>query len=232
MVLALALTPVQAYNQGNRLYASRDYTGAARAYEEALKAGPNAAVQYNLGNAMFKSGMIGRAILNYRRARYLDPRDADIAANLNFARNYRVDKVLTVPSPFARVLDEVFHRLSRREATTLAAACFALAGLLFAAWIVRRRAVFVIAASSLLALSLYAFVTQQVWSGEIGARPAVVVVPELSALSGPSEDAKQILLLHDGTEVRIREARADYLLVQIPGGSGGWARKGAVERVY
>jgi hypothetical protein len=232
IVLMLALSPVQAYNQGNRLYAQKDYAGAALAYEEALKVGPSTPVLYNLGNALFKSGKIGRAILNYRRARYLDPRDADIAANLNFARNYRVDKVLTVPSPFARALDEVFHRLSRREAALLAAVCFALAGLALAVWIVRRRTVFVIAASSFSALALFSFITQQVWSGEIDERPAVVVVPEINAQSGPSEESKQILLLHDGTEVRIREARAGYVLVQLPGGSGGWIRKDAVERVY
>ena len=60
----------------------------------------------------------------------------------------------------------------------------------------------------------------------------MVVVPEVAALSGPSEESKQILLVHDGSEVRIREARGDYLLVQLPGGGGGWVRKEAVERVY
>jgi uncharacterized protein YgiM (DUF1202 family) len=60
----------------------------------------------------------------------------------------------------------------------------------------------------------------------------VVVAPEVNALSGPGEEYKQILLLHDGTEVRIRESRGGYLLVQLPGGSGGWIRKDAVERVY
>src|SRR5213078_1952635 len=54
----------------------------------------------------------------------------------------------------------------------------------------------------------------------------VVVVPEVNALSGPGEEFKQILLLHDGTEVRIRELRGDYLLVQVPGGGGGWRQDG------
>src|SRR5213596_601477 len=115
MVLMIALSPVQAYNRGNALYAQKDYAGAALAYEQALQAGHSAAVHYNLGNALFKAGKIGRAILNYRRAHYIDPRDPDITGNLDFARNYRVDKVLGIASPPARVLDDVFHRLSRRE---------------------------------------------------------------------------------------------------------------------
>src|SRR5439155_19480136 len=164
LVLSLALSPVQAYNLGNKLYAQQNYSGAATAYEEALRAGPSAAVQYNLGNALFKSGKIGRAILNYRRARYLDPRDPDINANLTFARNYRVDKVPEAPSPLVRAVDESFHRLSRREAGLLAAMGFALAGLSLAGWIVRRWAVFVVLASVSLVLALFGIVTQLVWN--------------------------------------------------------------------
>ena len=70
-LLVLATAPVSAYNQGNKLYAQKDYAGAAAQYEEALKAGPSAPVNFNLGNALFKSGKIGQAILHYRRARYL-----------------------------------------------------------------------------------------------------------------------------------------------------------------
>ncbi len=232
LAVALALAPAGAYNRGNQFYAQKDYAHAALAYEEALKAGHSAGAHYNLGNALFKSGRIGEAILHYRRARYLDPRDADIANNLAFARNYRVDKVLSVPGPLARALDRAFHWLSRREATLLAAVCFALAGLSLAAWIVRRWSQLLFGIPLFAALALFCFVTQQVWTSEVDSRPAVVVAPEVNVLSGPSEEFKQILLVHDGTEVRIREARGDYLLVQLPGGSGGWIKKDAVQRVY
>jgi tetratricopeptide (TPR) repeat protein len=232
VVLAMAVSPVQQYNLGNRLYAQKDYAGAARAYQAALEAGPNAAVEYNLGNALFKSGKIGLSILHYRRARFLDPRDSDVAANLNFARSYRVDKVLTVPGPLARALDRVFRGLSLREAALVAAVGFALAGLAFALWIVRRWNALIVLAAVFLAIALAGFVSERLWSAELSARPAVVILPEVHALSGPAEDAKEILLLHDGTEVRIREARGDYVLAQIPGGSGGWIRRESVERIY
>jgi len=232
LVLGVALTPLQAYNHGNTLYAQKDYAAAVSAYEAALEAGTVAAVHYNLGNALFKTGRIGRAILNYRRARYLDPRDSDIATNLNFARSYRVDKMLAVPSPLARVLDDVFHQLSRRGAAVLASVSCMLAALLLASWIVKRWTALAIAASLCALVAMFGLITQQVWASEIAERPAVIVVPEVSALSGPGEEFKQILLLHDGTELRIREARGDYRLVQIPGSGGGWVRKDALERVY
>ena len=230
-MLALASGPIAAYNQGNQLYARKDYAAAALAYREALKAGPNPAVHFNLGNALFKSGRIGQAIVHYRRARYLDPRDADIAANLSFARAYRVDKTPGTQSPLTRALDDALHRLSRREAAMLAALCFALTGASLSLWIVRRWTVLVVAAALCGAATLYGLVAQRTWASEVGGRPAVVVVPEVNALSGPGEEFKQILLVHDGTEVQIREARGDYLLIQLPGG-GGWVPKQALERVY
>jgi hypothetical protein len=231
-VLALALAPNAAYNRGNALYAQRDYAHAAAAYEQALAAGPNASVHYNLANALFKSGQIGRAILHYRRARFLAPRDADVRANLAFARSYRVDKVLTAQGPVATALDAAFHWLSRREAALATAALFTLGALALAAWIVRRWVVALAASLLLGLLALYGFASEQAWAREVGGRPAVVAVPEASAWSGPSDEFKPILTLHDGTEVQIRETRGGYALVQLPGGTGGWIRTSAILGVY
>ena len=232
LVLGLVLGPVQAYNEGNRLYAQKDWAGAVRAYEEALRAGHDPRAHYNLGNALFRSGKIGEAIVHYRRAYYLAPRDHDIGANLAFARAYRVDKSSAPSSPLARAADRALRWLSRREAVLLAGVLFTLAGLALSAWIVWRGPPLALAAGVLALLGLYGFLAQQLWAGEVASRPAVVVVPEVSAASGPGEEFKQVLLLHDGTEVKIRETRGEWALVQLPGGSGGWLKQSAVERVY
>ncbi len=231
-VVALVLPPVEAFNHGNQLYAQKDYAGAAKSYEQALQAGPNARVYYNLGNAMFKAGHVGKAVLDYRRARYLDPRDPDVKANLAFARSFRVDKTPVLPSPFAAMMGAALHTLSHREAATGAAVAFTLGALALALWIVRRWTATLVAAIAFAAVSLWCFASQQAWAAEVAAHPAVVIVPEAGAGSGPSDDAKQILQVHDGTEVRIRETRGDWLLIQLPGGAGGWIKKDAVERVY
>jgi tetratricopeptide (TPR) repeat protein len=232
LLAVLALAPATSYNQGNQLYARKDYAGAARAYEQALQAGPNPDACYNLGNALFKSGHVGRAIVQYRRAGYLRPRDADTGRNLAFARAYRVDRTPPASGPLARGLERAFRQLSAREAALLAVLLGTLAAFALALWIVRRRSGFLAAALALAMLASFCLVTRWVWAGEVAARPAVIVVPEVDVLSGPGEEFKQILLVHDGTEVRIREQRGGWLLVQLPGGNGGWLRTGQVERVY
>ncbi len=75
------------FEQANKLYEQGKFGEAAALYERILHGDQtSAALHFNLGNALFKSGQMGRAILNYRRAEQLAPRDPDIRANLQFAR--------------------------------------------------------------------------------------------------------------------------------------------------
>ncbi|MDI6738745.1 MAG: tetratricopeptide repeat protein [Candidatus Edwardsbacteria bacterium] len=230
--IALTLTPAESFNQGNQFYARNDYPAAIEAYMQALKGAPNPVVHYNLGNAFFKSGQIGRAILEYQRARLLDPRDNDIRTNLRFVRSYRVDKNLSVPGPIADLLDGVFHWLSYREAALLAALGIGLGALLVSLFIALRRRFLLYAAIIAFLPFLYGSIAAGVWQSFRGSKPAVVIVPEVSALSGPGEDYKDIVLIHDGSEVSIRETRGDWLLVQLPGGVGGWVKRDALGRIF
>jgi hypothetical protein len=63
-----------------------DYRAAAKELETIVADGfQNGAVFYNLGNAYYRAGDYGRAILNYRKAKFYRPRDAYLEANLQQA---------------------------------------------------------------------------------------------------------------------------------------------------
>jgi tetratricopeptide (TPR) repeat protein len=85
-----AVTPVPstAFEEANRLYEQGLYRDAAKAYQTILDEaiGTSAALHFNLGNALFRSGEVGRAIVHYRLAQQCAPRDPDVRANLRFAR--------------------------------------------------------------------------------------------------------------------------------------------------
>ena len=75
------------FNAANKLYAEGKFAEAADAYKKTLQSGAAApALYFNYGNAEFKSGNFGRAIAAYRQAAQLTPRDAEVRANLEFAR--------------------------------------------------------------------------------------------------------------------------------------------------
>lgn len=62
----------------------------------------SAGLYYNMGNAYFKSGKIGSAILYYNKAQRLAPLNSDIDYNLTVANTYTRDNIGNVPQFFAR----------------------------------------------------------------------------------------------------------------------------------
>ncbi len=84
---AAAENPVARFFRANELYGAERFADAAATYEQVLDQGQeSAALHFNIGNAHFKDGDVGRAVLGYERARRMTPRDPDLAANLAYAR--------------------------------------------------------------------------------------------------------------------------------------------------
>ena len=74
---------VTAVDAANQLYTAGHYAEAIQLYEGQVARGvQDSALFFNLGNAYFQQGDLGRAVLNLERAAQLNPRDADIQINL------------------------------------------------------------------------------------------------------------------------------------------------------
>src|ERR1043166_1680077 len=83
-----AATPRERFDNANKFYEEHKYKEAIQEYSSLLaerRVSPN--LLFNLANAYFRAGDIGRAVLNYRRAELLAPRDPEVQANLSFARD-------------------------------------------------------------------------------------------------------------------------------------------------
>ena len=69
MISASSLT-----QEADSAYMNDDFIKAAKLYEEiAANEGTSSNLFYNLGNAYYRQGKLGLAILNYERALRLDP---------------------------------------------------------------------------------------------------------------------------------------------------------------
>src|SRR5206468_976205 len=108
-------TPNTIFFRANALYGEERHPEAAAEYEKILAAGYESGnLYFNLGNAWFRAGDTGRAILEYERARRLLPRDPDTRANLGYARSLAGEADDETPV-WARLLFPLADRLSSDE---------------------------------------------------------------------------------------------------------------------
>ena len=92
-VLCVAADSVRAadestFAKANQAYGEGRFEEAVAGYEDLVRSGHwHANLFYDLGNAWFRLGNFGKAILNYERALALDPRHPEADANLRLARD-------------------------------------------------------------------------------------------------------------------------------------------------
>lgn len=232
IITVLTQSPAELYNHGNEYYKNGDFASAIESYETTLHSIQHPDLYYNLGNAYFKQGKMGKAIVNFRRAFYFAPRDQDITFNLAFARSYRIDKVRFPESPFSVLVHRVSQTLSMFESQVITTILFLIAMFVLSLYVITRRSLYGYLCIGAFILCLFPGSIWLAWSNTLHSNHAVVTVSEVSALSGPGADYKEILVLHDGAEVRIRETRGDYALIQIIGGLGGWVPITSLEEVF
>ncbi len=91
-----------AFDRADRALASGHYSQATQDYQQIIaRNGYSAPLLFNLGNAFYREGKWGWAILSYERALWLSPRDPDVAANLQLARQ-QAGLTTPVPNPFEK----------------------------------------------------------------------------------------------------------------------------------
>ena len=96
-----AQSPEQSFDQANLLYQQNKFGEARDAYEAIVHEGfVSGELYYNLGNAYYKTGDLGKAILNFERALRFMPNDDDLKHNLQLANLMIVDRIEPTPRLF------------------------------------------------------------------------------------------------------------------------------------
>jgi hypothetical protein len=218
----------QQFTEAGRAYDQGRMPEAVRLYEELIRSGPPVMeVFFNAGNASFRDGRLGLAVLYYRKAWRLAPRDPDIEANLTSA--LRTTGAAEADLSGAEV---VFTFLSEGEWAILATSAWWLTCLLLGVaavvrgngWLFLRIAV-VTGAVAVVGLSGI-----WIWRG-FERNPELVVLNGVqSALQAPSPAATPRFPLPEGSVVRARGHQGEWVEV-ASGQLTGWIRRAACEPV-
>jgi len=227
---ARAGAQTEIFEQGNQLYLAGDYEGAVAAYETVLGAGfESAALHYNLGNAYFKSGDLGRSILAWERARAVAPSDPDVLANLELARSLTADAVEPLPRFWlVSAVSWWIDLLPRGLLIMIVATAWLTAGAGVSARIlarrddVRRVAGWVAIAGGVVVVIL----GTNLFVRELGvgrAERGVILADEVPVRSAPADqDDLTLFEIHEGTRVRIDQRAGEWAEIVLEDGKVGW----------
>lgn len=224
------------FREANELYADGDHGAAAEAYEAIVAGGfRNAEVYYNLANARYMDGDVAQAVLGYERALRLDGSHEDAAANLEFVREQLADRQVRVGGAVTDFVERVFRGADvGRVAASASLFYFLLFAFLTAgvlrgglnAWL--QRAAVVMAIHLLVAGGILVYRIHRANA----VREAVIVVADVPVRTGPGDGFVLEFRLHEGTKVRLREARDDWARVSVEGTDlEGWLPGRTLEEI-
>lgn len=225
------------FREANALYGESRFREAAEAYRAILDGGfENADVHYNLGNALYRTGSVGRAVVEYERALRLDPGHRDARANLEFLREQLADRQTPAGGGTpAVILDRFYAALPTGLAAALASLFYVLLIVVLIAAVLRSgfgaatRTLAIVLAALLVATTGVMFTKMH---RERNIVEAVVVVGETAVRTGPGEDFVLEFKLHEGTKVRLAEEREGWARVKVGGTDlEGWLRRNGLERI-
>lgn len=215
------------FDQANKLYEGGKFREAAEGYRKILATGNTSTpLLFNLGNAQFKAGQIGQAIAAYRQAAEFSPRDADLNANLQFVRGR-----VTGPTMKPNWLQRSVESLTANEWTLLAAVPVWLwLGLLAVRQLKPalrqplRTATLTTAIASLLACGALAVALNY----RLNEKTVVVTTRDAVARFGPFAESQSAFTANDGAELRLIDAKDDWVQVTDGGKTFGWLKTNAV----
>ncbi|MBU1172912.1 MAG: tetratricopeptide repeat protein [Proteobacteria bacterium] len=228
---AQASEAAREYLEGIQLYNQGHYEKAATLFETVAEKGViNGKLYYNAGNAWFKEGNIGRAMLWYERALNIMPHDPDLRYNHDYVTGLLKDKSEDKTSPVFKVLFFWKEMLNKNIIRWLALGFF----LIF--WV---RVVIGMLNSGRsmklidwLFLSLALVFTFTSFNDFYNARfneHAIVLVESVSVRSGLTEESTELFVLHSGTRVGVDDELRGYVKIRFSDDKIGWIKREDIE---
>ncbi|MGD1048580.1 MAG: tetratricopeptide repeat protein [Candidatus Krumholzibacteriaceae bacterium] len=214
------------------------YQEAILHYEAIVKEGGvrNGRLYYDIGNAYFRLGDVGRAILNYKRAELFMQNDPNLEQNLDYARNRRADRIeVQQREKVLKTLFFIHYDIPSRVKLFIFAISFGALWVSAAARIFLRSGwlkLVVIVAAAVSGIFLASLVVDSVSFAR--APEGVVTAQEIVGRMGDAETYQPSFKepLHAGAEFTLLEKRPGWWHVELENGDRTWIPEGSAELVF
>lgn len=231
--------------EADSAYMNDDFLNAAALYQSAIDSlGPSADRYYNLGNAYYRAGLTGMAIVSYERAHRLDPSNKDIIDNLEFVNAQTKDLISPSESLFGGAADRLAGRMHPNTWAWIGIVTFVLAlgGVLlyfFADSVSLRKTGFFGCGVLLVVCVIANILSWRATRKSTSTTQAIVVSPSVilsTTPRQPKDRSEEALLLHEGAKVTILDSIASgtdkkemWYDVKIDDSQRAWIQSEAIE---
>ncbi len=233
---AASATPADEFARGNQAFEGKQYAEAARLYTGIVTQGlESAPLYFNLGNAHFKNGDLGLAILYYLKAKRIDPSNEDIRSNLQFARQFTSVQIEGMQlNPVSSVLTSILDPYRLTTLAWISSFCFVLLIVMLAlrhglglALPFLRGATYL----TLALVALFASITTFKYRHDYLTRRAVIIAQESPVHTGPTDQSELELHGAAGLTVEVLSESGEYYNVLFENMRRGWIKKSLVAEI-
>jgi len=219
------------FQKGNEHYLKGEYQETIRIFQSIVEKGyQGKSLYYNLGNAYFRIGKIGLAILYYEKAKKISTSDEDVNYNLAFANSKIADKIETLPKFFIFDWWENALALFSISGWTYAAYLFylfilgavgyyyfagSLKGQIIAFYTGIISTFFLVLTIVLLAVNL---------NRELNYKFGIVVDPVVVVKFSPDQNSKDAFIVHEGLKVQAEDNVNAWIKIKLIDGKVGWLK--------
>jgi len=214
---------------GNELYKNNQYQSAIDEYNKLVKQGyEGTTLYYNLGNAHYRLGKVGFAILYYEKALKFFPGDEDAKHNLAIAKLNIKDKVDELPPFFIfNIWEAMLASFSVSGWTIIGYIIFILLLLSFIAYffsisVTQQRISFFIGVGFLVLLFLSISLLAVKMNKEFNIKDGIIVENIVTVKSSPDNSSKDEFVIHEGLKVRLEDNVDDWVKIRLADGKIGW----------
>ncbi|MFZ4741623.1 MAG: tetratricopeptide repeat protein [Bacteroidetes bacterium] len=220
----------------NKAYNKEKYNDAITLYNKVLEKGEIASdLYYNLGNCYFRIANYPMAILNYERAKKLNPADADVDFNLKIANTKIIDKIETVPQLFFirwwTLLSNILSYDNWAIVSLIAISLFFIVLFIYLAsstYQLKKLSFWI--GFSMIFVTIFSihFAIKQ-YNNINALNQAIIFTPTVTVKSSPDEKGADKFVIHEGTKVILLDELNNWVKISIANGSNGWVEKQCFE---
>lgn len=213
----------------NEYYKNNRYQLAIEEYNKLLLDGyEGTSLYYNLGNAHYRLGKIGFAILYYEKALKLSPNDEDVKHNLALSKLNLKDKVDTLPPFFIfNIWEGLLASFSVTGWTIIVYIFFILVLLASIAYffsrnVTEQRISFFTGVGLTTILILTIILLTVKMNKEFNVKDGIIVETSVIVKSSPDYSSKDSFQVHEGLKVRLEDNVDDWVKIRLDDGKIGW----------